>query len=544
MENILLIKSSSIFTGEGNRFQSGLIMVVDGIINGIYSDEGAISKAILQQSKLLDVGDRTVSAGFIDAHLHVFMSSLVYGGKIHLITGKSEMDCVNQLRKRIERAHLPKDDWLISKGWYSPDWENGQLPTKASLDVYFPERPVMMISADLHTIWLNSCGFERLNLGDSILLSDSVVRSEITKCETGVILEGLAMTCMSRIFQEAVPNKAKYYEYFFQHLLSMGITSVCDLALLADENAQQIDDQIYPEVYNELEAKGCLSIRAHLFPMMLDDLTRISKWRSQYQSDFLRIAGGKHFFDGVISTHTAYMKLPYENTNSIGRTTISPNDLQKKIDLATKNQLPLRIHTIGDGAISTAIDYFSLATKRFGPLKTGYHCLEHLEIIDPIDIPRLRAANLIASVQPSHCLMDYDTVDQDIGFERSQRMWPFNHFLKQEVPIAFGTDSPVVVDVTPLDNLYFAMTRQTKAGQPEGGWLPSEKIDLTSALIAQTKGASQACSFSDKIGTITKGKFADLVVLSMNLENINAEELLKIDVEYTIVNGEIKYKKS
>ncbi|MCH4169022.1 MAG: amidohydrolase [Streptococcaceae bacterium] len=544
MENILLIKSSSIFTGESNVFQSGLIMVVDGIINGIYSDEGAIPKAILHQSKLLDVGNRTVSAGFIDAHLHVFMSSLVYGGKIHLIAGKSEMDCVNQLRKRTETAQLPKDDWLISKGWYSPEWTNGQLPTKASLDSYFPDQPVMMISADLHTIWLNSCGLDRLNLDHSALLSDSVVKSEITKCETGVILEGLAMSCMSQIFQEAVPNKAKYYEYFFQHQLSMGITSVCDLALLSDETAQQIDDQIYPEVYNELEVNGCLSVRAHLFPMMLDDLTRISEWRSQYQSDFLRIAGGKHFFDGVISTHTAYMKTSYEHTDSVGKTTFSPTDLQKKIDLASENQLPLRIHTIGDAAISTAIDYFSLAEKKYGRLKMGYHCLEHLEIIDPIDIPRLKAANLIASVQPSHCLMDYDTVDQDIGFERSQKMWPFNHFLKQEVPIAFGTDSPVVVDVTPLDNLYFAMTRQTKAGQPEEGWIPSEKISLTSALVAQTKGASQACSFAEKIGTITKGKFADLVVLSRNLENINAEELLKISVDYTIVNGEIKYKKS
>ncbi|MBS7576764.1 MULTISPECIES: amidohydrolase [unclassified Enterococcus] len=544
MENILLIKSSSIFTGESNLFQSGLIMVVDGIINGIYSDEETIPKVILKQSKLLDIGARTVCAGFIDAHLHVFMSALVHGGKIHLITGKSEMDCVKQLRKRFEIARLPKDDWLISKGWYSPDWKSNQLPTKASLDTYFPNRPVMMISADLHTIWLNSCGLERLNLDDSTLLSDSVVKSEITKCETGVILEGLAMSCMSQIFQEAVPDKAKYYEHFFRQQLSMGITSVCDLALLADETAQQIDDQIYPEVYSELEKSGRLSVRAHLFPMMLDNFTRIKEWRFQYQSDFLRIAGGKHFFDGVISTHTAYMKSSYEHSNSVGKTTISPTDLQKKIDLASKNQLPLRIHTIGDAAISTAIDYFSLAAKRYGQLKTGYHCLEHLEIIDPMDIPRLKAAGLIASVQPSHCLMDYETVDQDIGFERSQKMWPFNDFLKEEVPIAFGTDSPVVVDVTPLDNLYFAMSRQTKVSQPEGGWIPDQKISLTSALAAQTKAASQACSFSEKIGTITKGKFADLVVLSTNLENINAEELLKIEVDYTIVNGEIKYKKS
>lgn len=543
-KRVIIIKSTSIFIGVDETYREGFVVIEGEEIVAVFDKKEQIPTSYLEQATFYDVGEQTVLPGFIESHIHVNSSALFFTGKIKFAAGSSEEECVQLLEQQVKNETLNKDEWLIAKDWYSPSWKGGKLPTKASLDARFPNVPVAMISADMHTLWVNSKGFEKLAFTEKYLVeeAENFERDPQTGEYTGVIKEAVAMTCVSGILDETVEKKAENYRLYFNHLLKMGITSVCDLAILADEEQTKIDDQIYPEVYQYLEKQGKLDIRAHLFPLMQDTTTRIEAWKKKYATERLRIAGGKYFFDGVISTHTAYMKAAYENEpGEAGLPMIPEEDIRKKVMLAASKDLPLRIHTIGDRAISLAIDYFLEANETYGELKNGFHCLEHLEIIDPVDIPRLKTSGLVASVQPSHCLMDYLTIKQDVGEERETRMWPFGTFLDYDVPLAFGTDSPVVIDVTPLENVYYAVTRQTKDEKPAGGWLPTERITVEEALLAHTKDASKACSFSEKIGTLESGKYADLVVLDRNIEAISPQDLLQAEVAMTFLNGELKY---
>jgi predicted amidohydrolase YtcJ len=123
-------------------------------------------------------------------------------------------------------------------------------------------------------------------------------------------------------------------------------------------------------------------------------------------------------------------------------------------------------------------------------------------------------------------------------------MWPFLFFETHHIPMAFGTDSPVVVNVTPMQNIYFAMTSQTLIGEPAKGWHADQRLNLGQALLAHTINAAKACSYENKIGSLSAGKFADITVLDRNLEHTTARDMKDVQVVGTMVGGEWQYQKT
>jgi predicted amidohydrolase YtcJ len=253
------------------------------------------------------------------------------------------------------------------------------------------------------------------------------------------------------------------------------------------------------------------------------------------------MGGVKQFFDGVTSIHTAFLKEEYETPyfeGDVGSPLIPSKTMREFILKANAEGWPIRIHTIGDRAIHEALTYYKESLTKF-PLPQGkYNTLEHLEVMDSQDLPLVSQEQLVISVQPSHLLVGYDTLDEEVGSVRAAEMFPFNSFLKVGGTLAFGTDTPVVVDVTPIESLYYAVARREKSGVPSERLMPKEVISIGEALYAHTKGAAKALS-RDDIGTIAVGKKADFTILSKNLLEVTEEEILETEVVATIFNGEV-----
>ena len=329
---------------------------------------------------------------------------------------------------------------------------------------------------------------------------------------------------------------------FIRDLNAQGITSVCDMSMMALPGSDFIQD----EAYAQLEKSGELTVRVHMFPTLLDDLSRPEALRASYHSDKLRTPGLKQFFDGVSCTHTAYLKEPYSNAyfpGDHGRTTIPPEEMRALVLKAASKGWPVRIHTIGDEAIHLALDYFAEARETYGPLPKGQNCLEHLENFQPGDIARLKELDVLAACQPPHMVLDPDGEERDLGPERAKYMWPFHSYEQLGVKYAFGTDSPVV-DINSMNVIYDAVTRQSPVnGYPEGGWQPHEKITVAQALRAYTRGSAMAAGRPEDLGTLEEGKLADLVVLDKNLLAVDPQEILSTSVVMTIADGEIVYEK-
>jgi predicted amidohydrolase YtcJ len=108
--------------------------------------------------------------------------------------------------------------------------------------------------------------------------------------------------------------------------------------------------------------------------------------------------------------------------------------------------------------------------------------------------------------------------------------------------LAFGSDW-FVAPPTPLEGIKAAVTRQTIDGKQPKGWQPQEKITVEDALRAYTIGSAYAGFMDDKLGTITKGKYADLVLIDRDITTMPADSIDKAKVMLTMVGGRIVYRR-
>lgn len=536
-----IIESERVFTGAGDAARPAAVAIAGDRIAAVGPKEDVLAFARKASDgtgapEVRDFGDALVVPGFHDSHLHFFHSAIYSSPFATTFAGTSEADCVE--RMRAYAAKRP-DGWLLAQGWREYRWDPPVMPTKRSLDEAFPERPVALYSGDAHTLWLNSAALRELGLTRE---SEPPAGGSYDRFEdgelTGVAREAAAMELMPRImgaFSDA--EVADAYRGFFAELARNGVTSVCDLSLMAHPGLDFIRD----DVHAALLASGELTARVHLFPTLLSDMGRFEALRERHTGPCLQAPGFKQFFDGVSSQHTAWVTEPYSNAyfaGDCGRPTVDAATMREYVLAAAAKGYPVRIHAIGDAAIHAALDIFEEARATYGPLPEGRrNCLEHLENFLPEDIERLARLQVVAAVQPPHMTLDPGGPERDLGPERVRLMWPFRTLLDASAVLAFGTDSPVV-GVSSMDVLYAAVARQDPAThEPAGGWLPHERIGRAEALRAYTQGSAAAAGRRRELGTLEPGMLADVAVLDRDVLACDAGDIQKTRVLATFMGG-------
>lgn len=486
---------------------------------------------------VVDLGDALVYPGFHDAHLHFFHTALGSSPYMLMDMGKSEADLM--AKTRAFAASLPDDAWVITQGWRDYRWDPPVPPTKRSLDEAFPDRPCAMYSGDGHTMWLNSRALELVGITrDSVPPQGGAYDKDQNGELTGIVREAAAMQLLPRMLEWISPERIEHvYADQMARMAQQGITSICDMSLMPLPGL----DFIREDIYEALESRDQLTLRAHLFPTLLDDQSRLEAMQDRYrESALLRAPGFKQFFDGVSSQHTAYLTDPYSNPHfpgDRGRLTVPAEKMRAMVLAAAERGHAVRIHTIGDGAIHEALDIFEEARRRFGAPTQGRNTLEHLENLLPGDIDRLRELGVLASSQPCHITLDPGGPERDLGPERSRIMWPFATYLARGVDQAFGTDSPIT-PVTSMNVLYTAVTRQDPfTHEPAGGWLPGERISAADAVRIYTAGSAAAVGREDELGQIAPGMLADFIVLDRDIAACDPQEIQSVRVLATYVGG-------
>lgn len=486
---------------------------------------------------VVDLGDALVCPGFHDAHLHFFHTALGSSPYMLMDMGKSEADLV--AKTRAFAASLPDDAWVITQGWRDYRWDPPVPPTKCSLDEAFPDRPCAMYSGDGHTMWLNSRALELVGITrDSVPPQGGAYDKDQDGELTGIVRETAAMQLLPRMLEWISPERIeRVYADQMARMAQQGITSICDMSLMPLPGL----DFIREDIYEALESRDQLTLRAHLFPTLLDDQSRLEAMQERYrESALLRAPGFKQFFDGVSSQHTAYLTDPYSNPHfpgDRGRLTVPAEKMRAMVLAAAERGHAVRIHTIGDGAIHEALDIFEEARRRFGAPTQGRNTLEHLENLLPGDIDRLRELGVLASSQPCHITLDPGGPERDLGPERSRIMWPFATYLARGVDQAFGTDSPIT-PVTSMNVLYTAVTRQDPfTHEPAGGWLPGERIRAADAVRIYTAGSAAACGRERELGQIAPGMLADFIVLDRDITACDPREIQSAQVLAAYVGG-------
>ncbi len=328
-------------------------------------------------------------------------------------------------------------------------------------------------------------------------------------------------------------------------LHSLGVTAIHDQRM-----KDQDDGPRMLAAYRRLREQGRLKLRVNC-NIAAHDLPHLAGLglRSGFGDDYLRLGHVKLFTDGSLGTRTAWMLAPFEmldpdEAENTGVNVTPPAQMAKEFRQATELGFPISVHAIGDRANRTVLDIFEeLADAGLEPPLP--HRIEHVQIIDPIDLPRLAGLGITASVQPIHATDDIDTANRYMG-ARGANMYNFRSLLDLGTLSVYGSDAPVA-DVNPYAGMQAAVTRQRPERIDQPAWYADECISIEQAITGYTKAGPEAAGWQSVIGTIEPGKRADLVVLDRDLltvaaNGISADEIAGAQVEMTIFDGEIVYR--
>ena len=271
--------------------------------------------------------------------------------------------------------------------------------------------------------------------------------------------------------------------------------------------------------------------------------------RSGFGDDMLRIGALKLFSDGALGPHTAAMLEPYEDDPvNRGSLMLDAGNIFEHGKVAVENGINLSIHAIGDRANREILNGYAKLRVHEGtlPIKSHHpmrHRIEHVQVIDPADLPLFAKLNLIASMQPIHATSDMLMADKYWG-KRSAYAYAWRSLLSSHVNLAFGSDAPVE-SPNPFWGIYAAVTRRRTDGSPSlEGWYPEQRLRVEEALLAYTTGPAYAAGMEDRLGRLMPGYLADLLVLNENPFICVPEELLNIHPMGTMVGGEWVYSEN
>ena len=536
-----------IYTVNAKHPWAQALAIRDGKLVAVGSDK-EIARYRGPSTQVLDAKGRMVLPGITDSHVH-FLDGSFSLERINLEDVKDRDEAVRQLKKYAD-AH-PKDAWVLGRGWSYPMFPPTGLPDKKYLDAAIPDRPVYLEGFDGHTWWANSKALELAHITKDTPdpTGGEIVRDPKTGEPTGAIKEDAADDLVRRVIPDpSRDEKLQALRAGLKHANELGVTRVHVMGGVnpGEGDISEID------LLDQLRKSGELTVRFYIAyrmdpPAVTDaQLKQIEQMRQKFHDDWL--AGGvvKFFLDGVIETHTAAMLAPYSDDPAVSGSLLwDPEKYKQYVAEFDRRHVQVCTHAIGDRAIRLALDAYENAATTNGT-KDARHRIEHIEDVSAADIPRFGKLGVIASMQPLHSYPDEDTLDvwlKNVGPERGTRAWAMQSIAKTGGTLAFGSDWPVVT-LNPWYGVQNAVTRQTRDGKPDGGFVPHERLTLEQAIEGYTLGAAKGARRERTEGSIAPEKLADLIMLSQDLFKVGSAEIYKTEVVMTMVAGKIVYQKN
>ncbi len=485
----------------------------------------------------IDLNRRLVIPGCIDTHIHFYEWALKRLD-LQLEGLKSLEDLLHLVRQAAERKN--PGEWIMGQGWNETDWTAAIQPNRHTLDQAAPDNPVLLWRCDLHLAVANSEALRRAGIDDSTPdPPDGLIARDSNGEPTGALRE-LAIN----LVRQAVPppddnHLTQTFLDGISTLHKMGITGIHDIRLMSDnDGAGSFRAFEKLDLENKLNLRCWMSLPGH----RLDDIISLGL-RTGFGNDRLRIGHVKFFSDGGFGARTGWMLEPYLDAEC-GMPLIDMEELAAEIEKADRAGLSVMTHAVGDRANRELITLFSELEdrrKHLGlPQPQIPHRLEHVQMIRPEDIDRLKNTGLALCVTPANMILDINLIETAVG-EKGKWAYSFRELLETGRPVMFSSDCPVC-DPAPLPAMHAAVTRQRPDGTPKNGWHAKSRISAAEALNAYTSTPATVHNCYN-IGFISSGKKADLAVLNRNILSESPSVILETHVDMTLFDGNIVHRR-
>jgi len=550
----LVIHNAIVWTGDDANPAATAIAVEGNSIAFVGDDAGALALAG-DGARVIDARGGFLMPGFSDNHVH-FASAARFIEFNIMRTGTQE-EFVERVRDVVSR--LAPGEWILGGYWGAYDqWQAGRAeavarepfaPDMRLVDDITREHPMFIRRFDDSAFAVNRAAMLAAGLDPANPVAEGIdFERDADGRPTGVVRGPGVQPLFGALAPDEFSRERRIAQtkHALAEIRRHGVTNVSDMS---------DDEQL--SIYRELRERGELTCRIH-FRFPLDRWDELASQGITIGSGdaWIRLGSLKGHIDGIMGTSSARFFEPYEHEpDNRGRWRrlmvddegefVEGKFLDYMLD-ADRAGLQLTVHAIGDEANHLLLDYLEELNRVNGPKDRRFR-LVHAQVIAPDDFERLGELGVVAEVQPFHLSDDMRWMEERIGRERSAGAYAFRSIADSGAVLSFGTDWPGTsaseYPINPLLGVYAAVARRTLAGEPAGGWFPEQRITVEEALRASTWGTAHANFEEDEKGTLEVGKLADITVLDADPRAVAPSNLLDIEVEYTIVDGEIVYER-
>ena len=503
----IIIKNADIFTSNVDNPRAQAVAVNGNRITYVGTNEGAESLTG-ENTHIVDGQGRTLTAGFIDTHVHLFLGSLWMGhAQLQDVTTKENLKQV-----LMDFADKNKTDvWVIGRGI-----KYGIVSTRQELDEIMPDRPVYIGAYDGHTGWANTKALEMAGIlkDDKHELVNGIIVRDEQGLATGELREDDAMDLVLNLVPPPdAARKRELLKLAIHEFNKTGITSVHNMNGDMEELMQ----------YAALEDAGEMNMRVyvpyHVKPETTEEDLKEAAEMAKVQMEYVRGGAAKFFMDGVWESYTAFNVDAYADAPE---TKVKPIfTLAHFIRMASacdKMGMQIAVHCCGDAAVRQTLDGYESIQKSNGK-RDSRHRVEHIEVCQPVDMPRFKELGVVASMQTSHAppnLTD-DVWIQRVGPQRWGISFAWRSIKNAGAHLCFGSDW-TVAPFDPMLNLWVGLNREPWQEND-----PDQRMTLEELIIGYTRDAAYVEFKENEKGQIKPGYLADMVLFSHNLFDVKSK---------------------
>jgi predicted amidohydrolase YtcJ len=506
-----------------------------------------------KHTRVVDANGKTVMPGVIEGHVHLFGGSVELDSLMvnEVSSFQSLSDSISQFRK--SRPDLK----VISTNGIAHESLGRDGPiTRQLLDRIVSDVPFIVGCFDHHTMWANTKALEAagimrgraLPVGNEIVLgSDGLATGELREPAAYIFVqhltpthgrEMLGMTTGESPVPPATPAQRKSDEAFLKqgiaHANALGITSMHNM----DGNWYQLE--LLKNILDRGELNARMQIPYHQKNTF--EIARVDEaadMHAQYKGEMLHSGRVKLFMDGVMETLTALMLDDYPgHPGNTGAPLFTAAEFKAIATRADKHKLQISVHAIGDGAVRRTLDGYEFAQNHNGK-RDSRHRIEHIELIDPTDIPRLKQLGVIASLQPIAGIglpwSPLEPILSRVG-DKLPYAYAWQTLRNAGATIAFSSDWPVA-SLDPFLGIEAAMICK-----PLRADCPNQAQSLMDTLHSFTAAGAVMEFMEDRKGMLKVGYLADVIILNADLEKTAAHDMHTVKPVLTVCDGRVVWE--
>ena len=522
-----IIRNARVFTGDETHPWAEAVVVKGNRIVYVGADEGLASYRG-GNSRVIDGRGGTLTPGFIDTHVHLLHGAM-WMGTAQLQNVRTKAELGNILLPFADANQT--SEWVVGRGI-----RYGIVSTRKELDEIVPDRPVYIGAFDGHTAWANTKALEMAGVlkDDGRAMVNGIVVREKNGLAAGELREIDAMHAVFDLVPQPDGNrKRELLKLAIKEFNKTGITSVQNMNGDMEELMQ----------YAALEDAGEMDMRVyvpyHVKPGTKAEELGEAAEMAKIQMDYVRGGAAKFFMDGVWESYTAFNVDPYAD---VPETRVEPifslDHFVRMASICDKMGMQIAVHACGDAAVRQTLDGYEAIQKANGK-RDSRHRVEHIEVCQPVDMPRFKELGVIASMQTSHAppnLAEDVVWTQRVGESRWGISFAWRSLKDAGAHLCFGSDW-TVAPFDPMVNLWVGLNRE-KWRESD----PDQRLSLKELIIGYTRDAAYVEFMESEKGRIKEGYLADLVLFSHDLFALKPEEITTAKPVMTMMDGRVVFE--